>query len=317
MAKTMNDLILKEILAIKNVSTSILRDHIYEIEYQSGPLRRKCKFPFEKFRIEKFCDKEGVCTRVFLSNGENKTVLDYYPSEVLSQRRTYIKNELVKTERWDKEGQYPEILLYKNDTWFYHSGWEGNIKIKEFYHKNKNYYHNYRDGKLFWRRRIKEITEGAKRSLYVNGKLSEEAIFDGRFELERKYFNEKGVFHTIRVLGAYVDMKYYLNPQIIPPEMIINERDTTIRRAYLHLLGYGSFLQKVGGVTIHKDGDYELVKVNLPLRFQQPMVLHKVLCPSTSVYYTLRVPPTMNNCKVAVAWTFNMTPEEYQLSEEA
>ena len=315
-SRTMHSIAMERVRSMKNASVSIIGDHVYDLEYQSGLVRQKISIPFDRLRTEKFCGDEGMHTRVSLHHWERTTILDYYPSEVLGLKRTYINKELVRTERWDKDGQFPENLLYRNGECYYHSGWEGNAKVKKFNYKNKKYYHNYQDGKLFWRHRILEKVDGAKHRIYINGKLTEEAIFDGRLELERKYYNENGMMYSVRVLGAFVSMKYYLNPQDIPVSIIIKEQNASIRRAYLRLLGYGSFLQKLGGASIHKDGDYELIKVNIPANFQ-PMLLLKVLCPSTGVYYTLRVPPNMRICKEAVAWTFSMIAEEYKLAEEA
>jgi len=312
----MHSIAMERVRSMKGASISTIGEHIYELEYQNGWVRRKISIPFDRLKAEKFCGDEGMHSRVFLDHGEKTIILDYYPSEVLGLKRTYINKELVRTERWDKDGQFPENLLYRNGECYYHSGWEGSIKVKKFNYRNKKYYHNYQEGKLFWRHRLLEEVDGAKHRIYVNGKLAEESLFDGRLELERKYYNEKGEFYSVRVLGAFVSMKYYMNPQDIPVDMITKEQNASTRRAYLRLLGYGSFLQKLGGVSIHKDGDYELIKVNIPANFQ-PMLLLKVLCPSTGVYYTLRVPPTMKECKEAVAWTFGMTAEEYKLAEEA
>jgi hypothetical protein len=40
-------------------------------------------------------------------------------------------------------------------------------------------------------------------------------------------------------------------------------------------------------------------------------------CPSTGRDYVLRVPPTMNSAREAVAWTFGMKAEEYQPISQA
>jgi hypothetical protein len=43
-----------------------------------------------------------------------------------------------------------------------------------------------------------------------------------------------------------------------------------------------------------------------------PVVAVLVKCPSTGRAYVLRVPPTVQTAREAVAWTFGMTVEEYQ-----
>ncbi len=49
----------------------------------------------------------------------------------------------------------------------------------------------------------------------------------------------------------------------------------------------------------------------------EPLVLLKVRCPSTSNLYTPRVPPAMRRARPAVAWTFGMAEEEFQLAQES
>ena len=43
----------------------------------------------------------------------------------------------------------------------------------------------------------------------------------------------------------------------------------------------------------------------------EPAVIVRVTCPSTGGEYRLRVPPTMQTCAAAVAWTFRKEAKEY------
>ncbi len=58
-------------------------------------------------------------------------------------------------------------------------------------------------------------------------------------------------------------------------------------------------------------GKRELLSVPLPN--DEPIVCVSVRCPSTGRHYLLRVPPEMQTCRQAVAWTAGFdNPEAYQ-----
>ena len=116
--------------------------------------------------------------------------------------------------------------------------------------------------------------------------------------------------------GVSIDPKFYEYPENMAVEDVFHERNLTKRSIYIRLMGYSLFLSKLKKYdTIDSDGDYSLLAVGF-VQDDEPIYLLKVKCASTGVYYTLRVPPTMRTCAEAVSWTFDMSPEEYQLSEE-
>ena len=109
--------------------------------------------------------------------------------------------------------------------------------------------------------------------------------------------------------------KYFEKPEEMPIEMILNESCIAKRRILLSILGYDLFLQK----NKHKycldvDGYYGLFLIKM--NEEEPIVLLKVKCPTTGMFYTLRVPPDTKTCKEAVAWTFDVNKKEYILENE-
>jgi len=123
--------------------------------------------------------------------------------------------------------------------------------------------------------------------------------------------------------GKLTEKKIYVRGVILPPKIqkiissgaltaqyILNIRNTALRRICLEELGYERFLLQVNHEVISKEGDCELVRIDWHKR-EEPISLVKVQCPSTGVFYTLRVPPRMKTVKQAVAWTFNMEDSEY------
>ena len=92
---------------------------------------------------------------------------------------------------------------------------------------------------------------------------------------------------------------------------IIAVKNVGIRRAFLEELGYERFLSQINHIVIDKEGDQELVKIDWH-KEEEPICLVKVKCASTGVFYTLRVPPSMQTIKEAIAWTFGFrNPDDY------
>jgi hypothetical protein len=57
--------------------------------------------------------------------------------------------------------------------------------------------------------------------------------------------------------------------------------------------------------------------LRIPLDGEADLVCVVVLCPSTGRQYILRVPPRMQTCRQAIAWTAGFeNPEEYQPEAE-
>ncbi len=173
----------------------------------------------------------------------------------------------------------------------------------------------YRDGKPTMREKVLVSPQGMKS--YLNGVLIESVISEGRVEREHKYFSNDGSLRKVIVFGAEIPVEAYLHPERLDPTVVLTERNATVRRAYISLIGYSTLLSRIPNRLIHKDGDYELLEIDAPKEILGVIRLLKVVCPSTGVFYTLRVLPTHKTCKSALAWTFNVPEEEYRLEEEA
>lgn len=91
---------------------------------------------------------------------------------------------------------------------------------------------------------------------------------------------------------------------------IINCKNLEIRRILLERFGYEKFLKELRGTVIHSDGNSRLIKVEWS-KEEEPVHLVRVKDASTERMYVLRVPPAVRTCKEAIAWTFNVTAEEY------
>lgn len=143
---------------------------------------------------------------------------------------------------------------------------------------------------------------------YDNGQIHGIAKdYDGMNNL----IEEKAYFR-----GVKIPKDIYFYPERIKVEQIITESNVEVRRIMLELMGYEKFLTQMPHRVVHKDGEYALIRIYWHKQ-EESIMLVKVKCSSSGAWYTLRVPPNMKTCKEALAWTFNVSPEEYVLEEEA
>ncbi len=96
----------------------------------------------------------------------------------------------------------------------------------------------------------------------------------------------------------------------------INYPNVTVRAEMIKHIGYGKIVTELGGHSLEKRDGYELIEFPLP-KEKEPsnpyirgndtvLKVLKMLCPSTKVYYTLRVPPQCKNIAEALNWTYGV-----------
>jgi hypothetical protein len=86
------------------------------------------------------------------------------------------------------------------------------------------------------------------------------------------------------------------------------------RRVLIEELGYSRIMHELNSKTVHKSGDMELARIeNVDV---EPLHLLKVKCPSTGVFYALRVPPAIKDCETARQWTFGQETEQLIFAQE-
>lgn len=118
--------------------------------------------------------------------------------------------------------------------------------------------------------------------------------------------------------GVSISEKLFTEPDKITKEEIISEQNAERRRCYLEILGSKKFANLLELDIRHSEVD---TKGNLQVLYRSKekdslanefLQFAKVICPSTQREYFLCVPPYLNNCAEAVAWTFGKTPENYK-----
>ena len=129
--------------------------------------------------------------------------------------------------------------------------------------------------------------------------------------------------------GVLIPELYY--KEGVPAKGILAEPNIEVRRAlierYDEKRGKGQFILDCGAKVIgsavqpmrqgEPDQVNELLRIELPGDPEGSMVMLRVIDPSTGRSYLIRVPPDSPTVHDALAWTFNVAPEEYQLLQES
>ncbi len=140
--------------------------------------------------------------------------------------------------------------------------------------------------------------------------------------------NERGRLHNSA--GPALEFKdgskvYALDGVVMPPNIldtesitlaqIDSEQNVEVRRLLIQRYGEIKYLQDAGAVEIDSDSNFGTLYKKAFMQ-DEPMVMVKVKNTTpepdgTHKFYFLRVPPFITTARAAVAWTFNMKPEEY------
>lgn len=116
--------------------------------------------------------------------------------------------------------------------------------------------------------------------------------------------------HGVRVPWWVIEQ-----PELLTPKRIDEERNAEVRRLMIERLGAERYLLEGGSVKVHEDDCGELYRKELA--GDEPLVMVRVVNSTpepdgSRKKYMLRVPPTVQTAREAVAWTFDMPPEQYR-----
>ena len=128
--------------------------------------------------------------------------------------------------------------------------------------------------------------------------------------------NEEGLLHGIHKpawefadgfggyawRGMHVPFKYgCCPPEEWLAEWILTERNATLRRCLMEVIGFEKMVRQLGGVKLDQWREYELRR--LPSGIEEEFLyLLTMTCPSTGAFYCLRVPPWVTTCREAARW---------------
>ncbi|AUT00962.1 hypothetical protein CLI64_11425 [Nostoc sp. CENA543] len=131
---------------------------------------------------------------------------------------------------------------------------------------------------------------------------------------------EPGHGFILRWRGVQVSDKIAFAGDSITGQDILNTENVELRRVLIERVGYERFIQQVGGLIRHRDRDAggERQLIYIPFEDDEPLMVLKVICPSTGHIHVLRVPPYMQTCHQAAAWIAGFDhPNDYQPLIEA
>jgi hypothetical protein len=119
----------------------------------------------------------------------------------------------------------------------------------------------------------------------------------------------------LRWRGVPIDGRIAFRPETITTNEILAETNAELRRVLLERMGYEAFLDKAEAETLDRDrdpgGERRLLRV--PMENDEDLVCVSVICPSTGRRYVIRVPPTTQSCRQAVAWIAGFDdPDDYR-----
>ncbi len=115
--------------------------------------------------------------------------------------------------------------------------------------------------------------------------------------------------------GVFVPKEIILEPEKITIESIQEEENQEIRRIMIERFGWDKYLTDQKAIVIQRDDFGELIqfeKLNKQDPNEDPMAKFvRVTDGSSDRQYILRVPPETETAHEGVAWSFDLTKEEY------
>jgi hypothetical protein len=110
---------------------------------------------------------------------------------------------------------------------------------------------------------------------------------------------------ALRWKGVPIDQRIAFHPEQIHGREILQIANAELRRVMLERVGFERFLAEVEAETLDRDtdpgGERRLLRVDMP--GDEALGCVSVFCPSTGRQYIIRVPPNIESCRHAIAWT--------------
>ncbi len=96
----------------------------------------------------------------------------------------------------------------------------------------------------------------------------------------------------------------------LDPLLLIKEQNAEVRREIIRKVGVSRLLQKLNAQKLDSWREYELYNIdNIDI---EPVHILKMTCPSTKIFYSLRIPPEIKKAYEAITWINNgIKPEEF------
>jgi hypothetical protein len=106
-------------------------------------------------------------------------------------------------------------------------------------------------------------------------------------------------WHGVRVSQDIIEA-----PDAITSQAVLQESNAEVRRVMVERMGLDRFLSQAKAKVLHTDQGGKRILHRIDWENDEPIVAVQVQCPTTGQIYFLRVPPQIDRCDKAVAWTF-------------
>ena len=112
--------------------------------------------------------------------------------------------------------------------------------------------------------------------------------------------------------GIALPEKYgKVHPNQWQARWLLSENNAELRRILIQTIGYNRICDELQAIQLDSFREYDLIKIDADADVE-PIVLLKMICPSTGYTHVLRVPPNMVSARVAITWVnWDVDPEEF------
>lgn len=118
--------------------------------------------------------------------------------------------------------------------------------------------------------------------------------------------------------------KHFIDkPETLTIKGILRHKNTEVRHVGMKIYGYDRLLEEENNINVihQEDGPFGRVLFEIPGIFRDPVRIVRVInataeLDGTHKQYFLNVPPTVETCQEAVAWTFRKEDHEYNPVQE-
>ncbi|WP_310484387.1 leucine-rich repeat domain-containing protein [Chamaesiphon sp. VAR_48_metabat_403] len=107
----------------------------------------------------------------------------------------------------------------------------------------------------------------------------------------------------VKFQGVNLPQRYWHDVSEWQPQWLLNEYNSQLRRILIDRIGYLQIYNQFGALFQDTWRQYTLLKTRKFQSFdREPMMLLKMICPSTAHVHILRVPPDMKSAEEAIVW---------------
>jgi leucine-rich repeat protein SHOC2 len=137
------------------------------------------------------------------------------------------------------------------------------------------------------------------------GNLSslQELQIDGNEILNLSILQKLPNLKIVKFQGVNLPQRYWQNISEWNPQWLLEEHNSQLRRILIDRIGYLQIYNRFGALVQDTWRQYTLLKTRKFQSFdREPMMLLKMICPSTAHVHILRVPPDIKSAEEAIVW---------------